>query len=591
MKTTMTKETISLFANHIKKYRRMFIGGFLAIPLTTLVNNFLPPLIAANVIDRLSRGDYIKGDVVGSFGPSVLAYGILLITGILTWRLVDFFIWRLEARILQDLAQTVYRQLLNLGADFHANNFGGSLVSQTNKLLGSYVRIADTTVYGAMPLLWGLVFTSVILFQRAMAFVIVFNIIAVSYIVVAFYVTRTTRKASAEHAMAESVQTGVLADSITNVLAIKSYAQQSYENIRFKSYTNKTRKTLRELSKLVAIQISTFSGFTQIVRVAALAMAIVSIVNYNVNLATAFLILSYSSAIADQLFNFTNNSLRNYNRSFGDASEMTKILQLKPEVKDPDKPLEISPPKGSLIFRDVTFTHEGSNEPLFKNFYLKLQSGEKVGLVGHSGSGKTTLTRLLLRFSDVDEGQVVVDGQDIRDLTQDDLHKKITYVPQEPMLFHRTLAENIGYGKTGASEDEIIKVAKLASADEFIKDLPKGYDTLVGERGIKLSGGQRQRIAIARAMIKDSPLVVLDEATSALDSESEKLIQESLWTLMKGKTALVIAHRLSTIQKMDRIIVLDNGKIIEEGSHKELIKKNGKYAELWAHQSGGFIED
>jgi ATP-binding cassette subfamily B protein len=185
----------------------------------------------------------------------------------------------------------------------------------------------------------------------------------------------------------------------------------------------------------------------------------------------------------------------------------------------------------------------------------------------------------------------MIDGQDIRDITQDDLHRKITYVPQEPMLFHRSLSENIGYGNIDATDEDIKKVSKLAYADEFIKDLPKGYSTLVGERGIKLSGGQRQRIAIARAMIKDSPLVVLDEATSALDSESEVLIQKALWKLMEGKTAIVIAHRLSTIQKMDRIIVMGNGKIIEEGSHTELIAKKGQYAELWAHQSGGFLED
>ena len=591
MNNSSTKDTISLFANHIKKYPRMFIGGFLAIPLTTLINNFLPPLIAADVIDRLSKGDYIKGDVLGSFGPSIIAYGLLLVVGILAWRLVDYFIWRLEARILQDLAQTIYRHLLSLSADFHANNFGGSLVSQTNKLLGAYVRIADTTVYGALPLLWGLVFTSIILFQRAKAFVVVFDIIAIGYIATAVYVTRTTREASAKHSESESNQTGVLADSITNVLAIKSYARHKYEYSRFSKYTDKTRKSLHDLSKLVAIQISTFSGLTRIVQIAALTMAIVSIVNFDANLATVFLILSYSSILAEQLFSFTNNSLRNYNRSFGDASAMTKILQLKPDIKDPETPLTISPPVGMVSFKDVHFTHSGSDKPLFTHFNLQLVPGEKVGLVGHSGSGKTTLTRLLLRFSDVDKGQIMIDGQDIRDITQDDLHRKITYVPQEPMQFHRSLSENIGYGNIDATDEDIKKVSKLAYADEFIKDLPKGYSTLVGERGIKLSGGQRQRIAIARAMIKDSPLVVLDEATSALDSESEVLIQKALWKLMEGKTAIVIAHRLSTIQKMDRIIVMGNGKIIEEGSHAELIAKKGQYSELWAHQSGGFIED
>lgn len=585
------KDTLSVYFSHIKKYPFLAIGGFFAIPLTTLVNNFLPPLIAADVINRLSQGDFTKGDVLGSFGPSLLAYIGLLTIGIFFWRLVDVFIWRLEARVLRDMAQTIYRHLLSLSADFHSNTFSGSLVSQTNKLLGAYVRIADTTVYGALPLLWGILFTSIILFNRASSFVIIFDIVALTYIFIAIFVTKTSREANALHSAKESEQTGVVADSITNVLAIKSYANQKYESKRFSGFTKRTEEAHYNVMKKVALQISTFSFFTRIVQASALIMGVFSIVVFDANIATVFLILSYSSTLAEQLFGFTNNSLRNYNRAFGDASEMTRILKLEPTILDPDAPEAITTPKGELEFKDVTFTHDGSNTPLFKDFNLTLKPGEKVGLVGHSGSGKTTITRLLLRFSDVDSGKVILDGQDIKNITQDDLHNKITYVPQEPMLFHRTLAENIGYGKKDATKLEIEHVGKLASAHEFIKDLPKGYDTLVGERGIKLSGGQRQRVAIARAMIKDAPLVVLDEATSALDSESEKLIQSSLWKLMENKTALVIAHRLSTIQKMDRIIVLENGKIIEEGSHQALLKAKGKYAELWAHQSGGFIED
>ena len=225
-----------------------------------------------------------------------------------------------------------------------------------------------------------------------------------------------------------------------------------------------------------------------------------------------------------------------------------------------------------------------------KTFNLQIKSGEKIGLVGPSGGGKTTITRLLLRFMDIQGGAIMIDGQDIRDIKQQDLRRAIAYVPQEPLLFHRSIKENIRYGKPAASDDEIIAVAKKAFAHDFIKVLPDGYDTLVGERGVKLSGGQRQRVAIARAMLSNAPILVLDEATSALDSESERVIQKALWELMKGKTAVVIAHRLSTIQRMDRIVVLDEGKIIEQGSHKALLKQGGLYAKLWSHQSGGFID-
>jgi ATP-binding cassette subfamily B protein len=210
--------------------------------------------------------------------------------------------------------------------------------------------------------------------------------------------------------------------------------------------------------------------------------------------------------------------------------------------------------------------------------------------VGPSGGGKTTITKLLLRFMDVESGQVTIDGQDISRVSQQDLRRSIAYVPQEPLLFHRSLAENIRYGRPAASQTEVMEAAKLAHAHDFIERLPDKYQTKVGERGVKLSGGQRQRVAIARAILKDSPIIILDEATSSLDSSSEKLIQEALWELMKGRTALVIAHRLSTVQRMDRIVVLDEGRIIEQGNHAELLKKKGIYSELWNHQTGGFIK-
>jgi ATP-binding cassette subfamily B protein len=284
--------------------------------------------------------------------------------------------------------------------------------------------------------------------------------------------------------------------------------------------------------------------------------------------------------------------MRNVNRSFGDATEMTAILQIEPEVQDPVNPNQAHIIRGEVAFRDVTFYYpENHQHPLFEHLDFKIKPGEKVGLVGPSGGGKTTITKLLLRFMDISEGEIAVDGQNICDLKQSDLRSHVAYVSQEPILFHRSLMENIRYGRLAASDNEIKAVAELAHAHDFIERLPEGYATMVGERGVKLSGGQRQRVAIARAMLKNAPILVLDEATSALDSESEVLIQDALWKLMEGRTAIVIAHRLSTIQKMDRIIVLEDGNIVEQGSHKELLHINGTYARLWAHQSGGFIED
>jgi ATP-binding cassette subfamily B protein len=304
-------------------------------------------------------------------------------------------------------------------------------------------------------------------------------------------------------------------------------------------------------------------------------------------------VVAYTSNIGQRLWEFSQQTLRNYNRALGDAQDMTEILAIEPEVKDPAKPQKSRIKNGAISFKEMSFAHPESNDDdgLFNNLNLDIKPGEKIGLVGRSGSGKTSLTKLLLRYHDLDSGEILIDSQNIAKITQDDLRRSIAYVPQEPLLFHRTIQENIAYGKPDATMDEVHEAARKANAADFIEKLADGYETLVGERGVKLSGGQRQRIAIARAILKDAPILVLDEATSALDSESERLIQDALWELMKGRTAIVIAHRLSTIQKMDRILVMENGEIVEQGTHTQLVKHGGIYAQLWAHQSGGFIEE
>jgi ATP-binding cassette, subfamily B, bacterial len=328
---------------------------------------------------------------------------------------------------------------------------------------------------------------------------------------------------------------------------------------------------------------------TSSLRVIAFVFGVFAVVNLHANASVLYLVVTYSSGVVDRLWQF-GRVVRNVNRAFGDSAEMTEILQLEPEVKDPEIPEGLRIRRGQITFKKVSFRHD-NKEVLFKKLDLRIKPGEKVGLVGPSGGGKTTLTGLLLRFMDIESGQILIDNQDITDIRQADLRSSISYVPQEPLLFHRSLRENIRYGNLKAEDRAVEGVAKLAHAHDFIRDLPEGYQTLVGERGIKLSGGQRQRIAIARAMLKNAPILVLDEATSALDSESEVLIQDALWKLMEGRTAIVIAHRLSTIQKMDRIVVLENGRIVEQGSHKELLRSGGTYAKLWDHQSGGFMED
>lgn len=587
----VTRETVRLYWRHAWRYPRYVVGILLSVPLTVLTSQYLPPLILANVLNRLSKHDFQPHHAWASFGGDIGLYAIFIILGGLLWRVVDYFDWELEGKVERDLAQRVFRHLMSQSADFHANHFGGSLVSQNNKLLGGYIRMADTTVFQVLPMLASMLWATVILAGRAPLFTALLLSFSVLYIVSSFFVTRRVRRLGAAHAEAESEQTGKLADNITNVMAVKSFAGSEYERRQFARTTETTRARLMTFGHASQQQQLFFGTFINVISAMSLLMAVIGVMTFGANLATVFLILSYTSSIVSQLFSFSNNSLRNYNRSFGDAADMVEILQLTPEVQDPVSPEKSRIRKGVIEFKDVTFTHNGADDALFDRLNLEIKSGEKVGLVGHSGSGKTTFTRLLLRFSDIDGGEVLIDGQNIAHIAQDDLRSQIAYVPQEPLLFHRTIRENIAYGRTGASEKDVLEAARKANADGFIKQLPHGYDTLVGERGVKLSGGQRQRIAIARAILKDAPILLLDEATSSLDSESEALIQDALRKLMQGRTAIIIAHRLSTIQKMDRIVVLDNGKIAEQGSHAELLKSKGTYAKLWQHQSGGFIEE
>ncbi|CAN5161119.1 ABC transporter ATP-binding protein [soil metagenome] len=588
----MTKQVAAFYIQHAWRYPRLVVGILLTIPVVVISNGFLPSLILAHVLNRLSNHDYTPHAVWSSFGPELAGYAALvLISGTLGWRLVDHLAWRLEANVERDLAQEVFKHLLSQSANFHANNFTGSLVSQNSKLLGSYIRLADTSMFQLVPLLTSLVIVPILLIQRAPLFVIGLMIFAALYIGGAIVVTRVVRKYSAAHASAESKQTGLLADALANVMAIKSFAHNRYEQQRFAGATQETYDRLYEFVKVHRRQHNIFGTLSSIISSLSLAVAVIGVLVFDANIGTVFLILNYTSNIVSQLFQFSNNTLRGYNRAIGDATDMVKILQIKPEIVDPVKPKTLRMPHGKIEFKNVTFTHDGSDDALFNKLNLRIKAGEKIGLVGHSGSGKSTFTRVLLRFSDIDDGAITIDGQNIAEVTQDDLHSRIAYVPQEPLLFHRSIHENIAYGNHEADDTAVRLAAKRAHADEFIDGLPDKYETLVGERGVKLSGGQRQRIAIARAMLKDAPIIMLDEATSALDSESEILIQDALWKLMEGRTAIVIAHRLSTIQKMDRIIVMDDGAIAEEGSHAELLKQNGTYAKLWAHQSGGFMDD
>lgn len=590
--STKTLLILKTYWQHASKYPGYLLGLAITVPIGLLGLRLIPPLIAAEVIRRLASHDYVDGQFWASFGQQIVLFAVItVIGGVIAMRIVIYLVWKLETYVNRDLLRSMFNHYVELDAAFHSDSFSGSLVSRANKLVVSYIRLADAFVFQLSNLVISFVFVMVLMYPKAPLFVWAFLVFATLFIFTSYMMSRRVRVLSVEEANAENRNTGSLADAITNVMAIKSYATASHERKQFERVTEETRLIAMRVMWATINRDFVASVITSSIAIMALLVAVIAIVDHNSNLATVFLMLTYTAYLADKLWEFQSSTLRNFNRSIGDAYEAVKILDTKPKIQDPEIPEGVRIHRGSIVFKNVGFRHDQNSSKLFHNLNLNIKQGEKIGLVGPSGGGKTTLTKLLMRYMDINGGEILIDGQNIADIRQSDLREHISYVPQEPLLFHRSLRENIGYGQLDAKDEVIEGVAKMAHADEFIKGLPQGYNTLVGERGVKLSGGQRQRVVIARAMLKNAPILVLDEATSALDSESEVLIQDALWKLMERRTAIVIAHRLSTIQKMDRIIVLEDGKIAEQGSHKELLRNNGTYAKLWAHQSGGFIEE
>jgi ATP-binding cassette subfamily B protein len=584
-------KTLSLFWRYTMRYKRDFIFGAGGAVIAVIIQNMIPPLIVASIFRSLqSNYTHHHHLHLSMFVPSLVLYGVLMLIGMALWRLQSYSVWSFEIKGRRDIANALYDHLQDQDERFHADHFGGSLVSQSNKFVNSYERLMDDFIWNILPSIVTVATSVIILAFIFYPYAVALLLVVFAYLLIMFKRITKQLQHNAKVARLESAQTGALADAITNMSAIRSFAREKYESKRFRKASDTLYKANNKLSVEV-LKTEAMSHFqTNGFQIIALFAGLLAVTSLNLNASLLYLTLTYTQSITTQLWQFSR-LIRNLNRSLGDASEMTEILHIEPSIQDSTQPERSRIRHGEIVFKDVDFTYPDTYNPLFQNFNLKIKPGEKVGLVGSSGGGKTTVTRLLLRFIDIQKGIISIDGQNIANIKQRDLRSKIAYVPQEPMLFHRSLSENIAYGDQEVDHRAIEAVAKMAHAHDFIEGLSNGYDTLVGERGVKLSGGQRQRIAIARAMLKNAPILVLDEATSALDSESELLIQDALWKLMEGRTAIVIAHRLSTIQKMDRIIVLDEGHIAEEGSHKELLARGGIYAKLWGHQSGGFIED
>lgn len=544
------------------------------------------PVITGMLIDAIHRFDFETQDIWERVWPIFLT-GTALGVAYQTTRNGAMFFWnKFAVQRLFEIENEAFQKVQGFSSDWHANSFAGSTVRKITRAKWAFDVYGDILFMNVLPsivvMMSILTYTSLKSPWLGLATLVSGSLYLWLNV---FMVTKINAPKFRVSAARDTAIGAQMADTITANAVVKAFGSEQREKKRFQHVMRRWRlRTLHGWNSYVTTDL--------IRRYMSEIMAFAMI-------GTAILLWSHGKATpGDVVFALTScmflsmylralgDNMANLQRAITDMEDAIVFWLREDELQDDEDAKELVVSDGAIAFDDVRFTYKGKNEPLFDGLNVSIQPGEKVALVGHSGSGKTSFVKILQRLYDVEGGAVRIDGQNIAEVTQESLRRNIALVPQDPVLFHRSLAANIAYGKPNAPMDEIIAAAKQAYAHEFIDALPQGYDTLVGERGIKLSGGERQRVAIARAILADTKILILDEATSALDSVSEHYIQKALENLVQGKTTITIAHRLSTVQDADRILVFEDGRIMEEGSHEQLIRSEGSvYRELYEMQA------
>lgn len=584
-KAASLKSVVATYWSHTKKYPRLVVLTILGLFLVQ-GSALVSPLFLREFFDLLTT-QAPHAAAVQQLVTTLVFLGATYLVNWSAYRVDGWSTMILQARVMRDLLDDAFGYLLRHSYGFFVSRFTGSLTHRTSKFSRAYETLFDTAIRSFIPTALFVLGVIIVLATRSLMLAGILAAWVVVFVAFQIWVSLLRQPLRTARSAADTKVTAALADAIGNQSTIQQFTGEEHELRLFKRVSEQWRAaTIRSwfADEYIWMAVGLFMTAVELV---LLYGAIILWSRGTISVGDIVLVQAYLITVFARLAGI-NRELRRFYDGFADAAEMVALLQAPHEIKDKRGAKHLAIDRAEVWFDDVSFGFH-DNAAVLHQFNLTIKGGERVALVGPSGAGKSTVTKLLLRLYDVERGEIKIDKQNIVDVTQDSLRDAISFVPQEPILFHRTLMENIRYGWRDATDEEVIEAAKKARCHEFISKLPLGYHTYVGERGIKLSGGERQRVAIARAILKDAPILILDEATSSLDSESEAHIQDALETLMQGKTVVVIAHRLSTIMKMNRIVVMEEGKIVAQGSHLQLIKERGLYQKLWNIQAGGFI--
>ncbi len=564
---------------------KFWIGANLLVAIVWAVDLSLRPYLLKIITDQINKFSAV--DAIKSLQTPIICYLLLSFAMILMFRLYDYLWLNLNPRLKRYTGNILMEKMMNHSLSTYQDNLSGNLATKIKDVMSGIPDLLRIVYAEFLPKILAIFFAIITAYTVDYKFALLLFVWISIFIAGSLLFIKKARKLCEYAADIRSQVVGQMVDILSNMLSIRLFAGKKYELNNFNVYLDKYVQADQRRDWWFLF-IFAFQGFSFIAYQTLVFLLLLSGFKAGYVSAGDFvLLLSINLAIINSLWSLSKDML-SFAELISNIIQGLSIALLQPEISNKVDAKELQVTTGKITFERVNFGYKNTSK-LFEDQHVNILPGQKIGLVGYSGGGKTTFINLILRLYDISEGQIKIDNQNISDVDIYSLHKSIAVIPQDPQLFHRTIMENIRYGRFDATDQEVFDAAKKAKADQFIHNLAEGYNTMVGERGIKLSGGQRQRIALARAILKNAPILILDEATSQLDSITETEIQDSLWEIMKNKTTLIIAHRLSTLLNMDRIMVFEKGQIVEDGTHKELLTKKGLYKTLWDSQIGGFL--